>query len=1259
MTDLASLAIVVDSKDLKPAVAELDKLAASARKTEGAVDNMGREWVRASSGAGKLRMEAARASNAAAAMAKGAQDAAARAVGMGKSAGLAGHHMQNLAFQIQDVVIGLQGGQRPMTVFMQQGSQISMIAAQAGVGLGGMAAAVGKMVVGFAAAHPLLLAAAVAAGLVAAAVGLVTAEINKNSDVTVTWSDTLKATFNVIKAELESKVTGAFRAMGLDVSKVWQTVTNVVKIAMNLVIGAVMAVPKVIASAYGKIGPAFGDAFYSAANKALEALDWLVQQSARPINAIIDALNSAFNTKIPNVVLPSVGRMANPYAGAMSALGSAGANAMLGAFTKDYLGAWGNAISEEAQNIARSREAAEAGEKVGKAVGKAAGKSAAEETAKTYEELLAAKMASFAMPKVLQDIIKAGDTPLSTSGTNVTKGLQDWQAEQERLQKELDDKHHRRMIDNAYQVADIIGGRLGDLIGQMASLADQWSSLGGTGKLLAGAGLGQAAGGGAGGAIGGAIGSKIGEKVLTKGLESIAGGLGMFAGPLGAIAGGLIGGLIGGLLKKTPKASATVSIIAGEAMDVAITGNKAALREAAGNMANGLLSGLADVASQFGAELGNASVSVGMRKKSYVVDPTGAGRTKGAGVINFGKDEAAAMEFAIRDAISDGVFVGLSAGIERLLKGEGNLDKQLQKALSLQGVMNEAKQGADPLGFAIAELDKWKGQMLKIVEEAGEGMTELEAVYAKRRTDIATEEAKRIFEEARPARELEIQIMELEGRTIEALAASRQLEKEAAGASLGTLLDRRNALEDEAEVAAKVAAVAQERAGLENQLLQAMGDTVTLRAQELAALDPLNRATKERIWSIEAETAEITRQNAAREAFLTEQESITVRLFQLWGREDLIRELALSKLDELNRAYMMQVYALEDQKAATEAVAQAASDAARAMEEVAAQQRAVAQERYGLDTRYFQLIGDTTTLRARELELLDPANRARQQEIWSLEDSIALNEAATKAREEALAAQRSAINADIDARNSLIDGYQREANSIGSLVERFNGLAASIREFKSGLFGTSNGTTYAGAYAEFQRTSRMAAMGNESSLQSFTGSAQNFLGVARDNARSLVDYQRAIGLVAGAADAAAAGADGVAKQAAEQLGYLASQIAQLENLNTQSAMQLETLDKVATVQTNEIAPTLDDLLREQKALREDTSTIRKDQQAEAISMIDALYTMARVLSRWDRGDYAAIGNDSDTALTATVSGSVSALITNTGAAQAVPVDTTP
>jgi hypothetical protein len=69
--------------------------------------------------------------------------------GAGVGAGLARHQMVNLGYQLQDIVVSLQAGQNPLTVFIQQGSQIAGIAAASGIGFKAMAASVWALIAPF------------------------------------------------------------------------------------------------------------------------------------------------------------------------------------------------------------------------------------------------------------------------------------------------------------------------------------------------------------------------------------------------------------------------------------------------------------------------------------------------------------------------------------------------------------------------------------------------------------------------------------------------------------------------------------------------------------------------------------------------------------------------------------------------------------------------------------------------------------------------------------------------------------------------------------------------------------------------------------------------------------------------------------------------------------------------------------------------------------------------------------------------------
>jgi len=128
------------------------------------------------------------------------------------------------------------------------------------------------------------------------------------------------------------------------------------------------------------------------------------------------------------------------------------------------------------------------------------------------------------------------------------------------------------------------------------------------------------------------------------------------------------------------------------------------------------------------------------------------------------------------------------------------------------------------------------------------------------------------------------------------------------------------AAEEEARAKAEAAAeaeriaraIAQERQGLENRILQLQGNTVELRARELAALNPVNRALQEQIWLLEDQAA------AAQKAAAVESERLGLQkqLWQAQGNTAAWRAAELAALDPANRALQEQIWLLQDQQAA-------------------------------------------------------------------------------------------------------------------------------------------------------------------------------------------------------------------------------------------------------------------------------------------------------------------------------------------------------
>jgi hypothetical protein len=308
---------------------------------------------------------------------------------MGGSAKLAGHQMQNLVYQLNDVVVSLFSGQKPMTVFMQQGSQIGQIAMQAGVGIGGMARALLGLAATAAATaltNPYLLAAAAAAALAfgafkmfqssvkqsgeldkyAASLGLTAKEMEKLGPVGITVGDTMKGLWTTVSDGLN--LGPVFSTLKDWAVVAFEAILQVGKYAVAILyagwVGGFNAIRILWSSLPGVIGEAAVGAANLAiagieylANKAIAALNWL----ANWVNPVLDRVGLATIGQIESVALP---RMENSFAGS---------TARMGAQVRDeFTSAFGDAIGmmdafsaqwrENSLKAARERLAASAAE---------------------------------------------------------------------------------------------------------------------------------------------------------------------------------------------------------------------------------------------------------------------------------------------------------------------------------------------------------------------------------------------------------------------------------------------------------------------------------------------------------------------------------------------------------------------------------------------------------------------------------------------------------------------------------------------------------------------------------------------------------------------------------------------------------------------------------------------------------------------------------------------------------------------------------
>lgn len=333
-----------------------------------------------------------------------AADKTAAAVGrIGSTSRMSTQHLMNLGFQLNDVAVSLASGQKPMTVFVQQGAQIGQIAAQAGVGLRGMAVAVGGLLAPF---LPLIAAVGLAGGAfllfnkaindstskgeLTRGLNLTKEEMKELENVSVTAGDTIKATFEVAGRAIWEQIGGTVSALGERFGEFWKQLGTDTKREANFLIGAMVGGFRAIMGTWRQFPAAFGDMVITGVNYAIAAIEGLINKAADGLNLLIRAynLNPLNALKLPEVGQASLGRLQNDVAGAARALGETWRTEIDSAMAVDYVGGAFSAIRNEAVANARERLARQAEEIRGTGGGaRGGGKSEAEKRADAMEKV--------------------------------------------------------------------------------------------------------------------------------------------------------------------------------------------------------------------------------------------------------------------------------------------------------------------------------------------------------------------------------------------------------------------------------------------------------------------------------------------------------------------------------------------------------------------------------------------------------------------------------------------------------------------------------------------------------------------------------------------------------------------------------------------------------------------------------------------------------------------------------------------------------
>jgi hypothetical protein len=241
-----------------------------------------------------------------------------------------------LLFQLNDIGVSLASGMNPMMVLVQQGSQLSQIYA----GQGGVVQAfkeTGKMVAGVLTKFPLVTAAV--AGI-SAAFGALTYEINRTSDVQVSFGDVALGIFQTVRDGIWGFIKPAVDAIAPWFAAAYELVKTYTVDGVNFIIGAFTGGFGVIRDLWRQLPAVIGD---------------LTAQAAQ---ASLDAFNSAIQYITGGSAAPEAGRykISNPYAGAASSAYSDASGIMRDSMSQDYLGSFFSSVRGNALSNAKARQ---------------------------------------------------------------------------------------------------------------------------------------------------------------------------------------------------------------------------------------------------------------------------------------------------------------------------------------------------------------------------------------------------------------------------------------------------------------------------------------------------------------------------------------------------------------------------------------------------------------------------------------------------------------------------------------------------------------------------------------------------------------------------------------------------------------------------------------------------------------------------------------------------------------------------------------
>lgn len=206
-----------------------------------------------------------------------------------RSAGQARMQMMNLGYQLNDIGMTLASGMNPMTVMIQQGSQIAQIySGQGGVSqafkdLSQLLLSLGRRL------WPL---AAIAAGF-----GMLQREINKTSETQVSFMDTTKAVFQVLGRYIWEYIEGPVKGLQQAWNAVLDWIAENFKVFMNNVIRGGVQLVRILGETWELLPHLWHDTWTLIKNTTIDVVEAIINFfKVDFVNGVLWAVNRAIQT---------------------------------------------------------------------------------------------------------------------------------------------------------------------------------------------------------------------------------------------------------------------------------------------------------------------------------------------------------------------------------------------------------------------------------------------------------------------------------------------------------------------------------------------------------------------------------------------------------------------------------------------------------------------------------------------------------------------------------------------------------------------------------------------------------------------------------------------------------------------------------------------------------------------------------------------------------------------------------------------------